>query len=143
MSLTPPFPPPGPPLRAPTPESPAVIGVRGMSTRLSSWLKGLGRRPAGAGPRRARVRLEPLEGRLAPAIFNVNSTADILHPPPGIVTLRSAIEAANANPGFDFIQLTVGGTYKITIPGSGEDNNARGDFDILPTGGSLSIFNAS
>jgi hypothetical protein len=79
-----------------------------------------------------RPRLELLEDRLAPAVFNVNSTADILAPPPGVVTLRSAIQAANATPGNNIINLTVAGTYKITIPGAGEDNNATGDFDIIP-----------
>jgi hypothetical protein len=44
----------------------------------------------------SRLRLEALEDRFAPAVFNVNSLADILSPPAGVVTLRSAIEAANA-----------------------------------------------
>jgi hypothetical protein len=67
-----------------------------------------------------------------PAVFNVNSTADLLAPPAGVVTLRSAIQAANATAGNNVINLTVGGTYKITLPGAGEDNNATGDFDIIP-----------
>ena len=45
---------------------------------------------------RPQVRLESLENRLVPAVFNVNSLADILTPPGGVVTLRSAIQAANA-----------------------------------------------
>ena len=36
---------------------------------------------------------------LVPAVFNVNSLADMLNPPAGAVTLRSAIQAANATPG--------------------------------------------
>jgi hypothetical protein len=48
------------------------------------------------------------------------------------VTLRSAIESANTTPGDNTINLTVAGTYKITIPGRNEDLNASGDFDIIP-----------
>jgi hypothetical protein len=44
---------------------------------------------------------------LAPAVFNVNNTADILNPAAGVITLRSAIEAANATPGGNTINLTV------------------------------------
>src|SRR5205823_4834373 len=75
-------------------------------------------------------------------VINVNSTADILNPPAGVVTLRSAIEQANANPGSNTINLTVPGTYKITLSGAGEDNNATGDFDIRSSG-DLTIVNTS
>jgi hypothetical protein len=95
---------------------------------------------------RARPLVEPLEDRLAPVVYNVNSTADILAPPPGVVTLRSAIQAANSisDPAGNFINLTIAGTYKITIPGAGEDNNATGDFDIFPhPDGNLTILNTS
>jgi hypothetical protein len=87
--------------------------------------------------------LETLEDRLAPAVFNVNSLADILNPGPGVVTLRSAIQQANATPEADTINLTVPGTYKITLAGSGEDANATGDFDILAAGGNQTISNTS
>lgn len=80
---------------------------------------------------------------LAAAVFNVNSLADILNPPAGVVTLRSAIQAANASPGGNTINLTVAGTYKITIPGANEDANATGDFDILSSGGNLTVINNS
>jgi hypothetical protein len=95
---------------------------------------------------RARPLVETLEDRLAPAVFNVNSTADILAPAPGVVTLRSAIQAANAtsDPAGNLINLTIAGTYKITVPGAGEDNNATGDFDIVPhANGNLTILNTS
>jgi hypothetical protein len=86
-----------------------------------------------------------LEDRVVPAVFNVNSTADILNPPTGTVTLRSAIQQANNTPGTNIIQLTVPGTYKITIPGANTGTNASGAFAILPSasGGSLTIVNTS
>ncbi len=59
--------------------------------------------------------LERLEDRLAPATFNVNSTADVLNPATGTVTLRSAIQAANNTAGDNTINLTVAGTYQITL----------------------------
>jgi hypothetical protein len=87
--------------------------------------------------------VEHLEDRVVPATITVNSLADLLNPPTGITTLRSAIQAANANPGDDTINLGVEGTYKITLPGAGEDANATGDFDILAAGGNLTIVNTS
>jgi predicted outer membrane repeat protein len=83
-----------------------------------------------------------------PAVFNVNSLADVLRPGPGVVTLRSAIQMANQTPGNNVINLMVPGTYKITLAGAGEDNNATGDFDIIPNaaspaGSTLTIKNAS
>jgi CSLREA domain-containing protein len=87
--------------------------------------------------------LEQLEDRVTPAVFNVNSLADIFNPSAGTMTLRSAIQAANNTPGGNTINLTLPGTYQITIPGAGEDTNATGDFDILPSGGNLTIQNTS
>jgi hypothetical protein len=98
--------------------------------------------------RRTRPTLEMLEDRLAPAVFTVNSTADILNPTSGTVTLRSAIEQANATTGNNTINLSVAGTYFITIPGADQGNNATGAFDIIPNvaspaGSTLSIINTS
>src|SRR5262249_409846 len=59
------------------------------------------------------------------------------------VTLRSAIQAANLTPGGNTINLALPGTYRITLPGAAEDNNATGDFDILPAGGNLTVQNTS
>jgi hypothetical protein len=87
--------------------------------------------------------VEALEDRAVPAVFNVNSLLDTLAPPAGVVTLRSAIQQANATPGGNTINLTVAGTYRITLAGANEDNNATGDFDILPSGGDLTIANTS
>lgn len=98
-------------------------------------------------PRKTR-RLHPccegLEGRVVPAVFNVNSTMDLLNPPTGVVTLRSAIEAANKTSGVDdTINLTVGGNYSLSASAAMEDANATGDLDLLPNGGTLTIRNTS
>ena len=61
-----------------------------------------------------------------PLTLNVNSTADILSPPAGVVTLRSAIAAANAdvsaNPAI--INLTIPGTYNLTLSNATQENAA-------------------
>jgi CSLREA domain-containing protein len=94
--------------------------------------------------RKHRPSLELLEERCAPAVFNVNSLADILSPSTGTVTLRSAIQAANATPGGNTINLTIAGTYQITLAGTvGETDNAAGEFAILPAGGNLTVQNTS
>jgi hypothetical protein len=116
-------------------------------------------------PSNTRLRLEPLSDRIVPTVFQVNSLAD-LSLSPGVnnatgqitgthtVTLRSAIEAANATPGNNTIRLTLAGTYRITIPPVAPDdtpateNNHAGDFDIIPNaaspaGSSLTIMNTS
>jgi hypothetical protein len=86
---------------------------------------------------RTQPRLEILEDRCAPAVFNVNSTADLLTPPAGVVTLRSAIERVNATVGNNIINLTVSGVYKITLAGSlGETDNRAGEFAIIPNSSS-------
>src|SRR5262245_49255783 len=119
---------------------------------MRSSLRRLWRRsngtPTAGRQRPRRPAVECLEDRLAPAVFNVNSLADVLNPAPGVVTLRSAIAMANQTPGSNTINLTVAGTYKITTPGAGEDNNATGDFDIIPNaaspaGSTLTIQNVS
>jgi predicted outer membrane repeat protein len=92
-------------------------------------------------PRPARPALESLESRLVPAVFNVNSFADVLIPPAGTVTLRSAIQAADASPGADTINLTAAGVYKITRIGTAADNSA-GQFAITSSS-DLAIVNAS
>jgi hypothetical protein len=88
-----------------------------------------------AARRHRRPVVECLEERCVPAVFNVNSTADLLAPPAGVVTLRSAIQAANANAdATSTINLTLPGTYAITLPGAaGEVDNAAGEFAIFST----------
>lgn len=72
------------------------------------------------------------------ATFTVNSTADAVDTAPGDgvcataggqCTLRAAIQEANALAGADTIILP-GGTYSLTIPGTGENLAATGDLDI-------------
>ena len=83
-----------------------------------------------------RPRLEGLEVRLVLSTFNVNSTLDTVavnlqngKDSTGHISLRSAIQAANATPGSDTINLP-GGTFTLTIAGAGESTGATGDLDI-------------
>ena len=48
----------------------------------------------------------------------------------GLISLREAISAANANADHQTIELPAG-TYTITLAGAGDNANAAGDFDIL------------
>jgi hypothetical protein len=106
------------------------------------------RRTARVSPRRVHLGLEHLEDRLVPSTFNVNSLQDILNPANGVVTLRSAIQMANQTPGSNTINLTLAGTYKITLPATGAHDNAGGAFTIIPNaksaaGSNLTIRNMS
>jgi predicted outer membrane repeat protein len=76
-----------------------------------------------------RPRIEALEGRLVPATIMVTTTADVVNPHDGLLSLREAISLANATAAPDTIVLKAG-VYKITLPGAGENANATGDFDI-------------
>src|SRR5438128_1212567 len=83
--------------------------------------------------------LELLEARLAPAVFNVNTTADTVaanlntgQDSMGNISLRSAIQAANHLGGTNSINLPAG-TYKLTIADTAngtEANASEGDLDI-------------
>jgi hypothetical protein len=70
-------------------------------------------------PRRARLlEVDGLEARRLLTVYNVNSLADILSPPSGTVTLRSAIAAANASAAAgvsNTIELSVPGTYDLPL----------------------------
>jgi hypothetical protein len=92
------------------------------------------RPPAGSGrnprkPRRFRPAVEGLEDRLVPATFLVTTTADVVNPADGLLSLREAISMANATAAADTIMLKAG-TYAIGIDIAGEDANAGGDFDV-------------
>ncbi|HEV3384023.1 MAG TPA: hypothetical protein VG097_04370, partial [Gemmata sp.] len=101
------------------------------------------------------LQIENLEDRTVPAVFKVTSLLDNTSPvittghtgtmanPYLAPSLRSAISAANASPGGNIIDLAVAGTYSIALTGGSQGNNASGEFDILPSGGNLTITNTS
>ena len=83
-----------------------------------------------------RPRIDELEPRVVLSTFKVNTTLDTVavslktgKDASGHISLRSAIEAANAKPNADTIILPAG-TFTLTIPGAGENNDATGDLDI-------------
>ena len=68
--------------------------------------------------------------------FKVNTTLDTVavnlktgKDATGHISLRSAVQAANAKPNADTI-IVPGGTFTLTIAGANEDNAATGDLDI-------------
>ena len=80
--------------------------------------------------------LETLERRVTPSTFHVNSLLDTVavnlktgKDASGHISLRSAIQAADAKPNADTIILPAG-TITLTIAGAGENNAATGDLDI-------------
>ena len=87
--------------------------------------------------------LQRLENRVVLSTFKVNTTLDTVavdlkkgKDATGHISLRSAIQAANARGGSNTIILR-GGTFTLTIAGANEDNAATGDLDI--TRGKLTI----
>src|SRR5262245_57555359 len=99
-----------------------------MSPFKSFWRSVMARQ---AGLRRRRLRssprLESLGGRIVLSTFRVNTTLDAVavdlrsgRDATGHISLRSAIMAANAQPGADTILLP-NGLYKLTIAGGGEN----------------------
>src|SRR6516225_2098262 len=92
-----------------------------------------GKRPARSRSRRARrprhpasrfrPRLEALETRLAPAVYNVTTTVDevddgtVADPAgaDGVLSLREAILAANATPEANTINLPSGSIYQLAL----------------------------
>ncbi|MGE3804492.1 MAG: CSLREA domain-containing protein, partial [Gemmataceae bacterium] len=88
---------------------------------MTSWLDYLRARRGKnkSCPRSARLRLEVLEDRLAPAVFTVTSLGDNVDASDGVLTLREALEAAQANGATaDTIEFAVTGTIDIatTLP---------------------------
>src|SRR5262245_37257176 len=82
--------------------------------------------------------LERLEDRRTPAAFHVDTLADTVavnlvtgQDSGGQVSLRSALMAANSQPGQDTIDFQVTGTILLNNVGPNEDGAATGDLDIL------------
>src|SRR5438046_171489 len=63
------------------------------------------------------------------ATYTVTTFSDVINAGDGVLSLREAVIAANANPGPDTIVLFAG-TYTLTIVGANEDAAATGDLDI-------------
>ena len=80
--------------------------------------------------------LENLESRVVLSTFKVNTTLDTVavylkngKDATGHISLRSAIQAANARPNADTILLPKG-IFTLTITGANENNDMTGDLDI-------------
>ena len=71
------------------------------------------RRPRPVGKRSPRLALEALEGRSMPAVFTVNTLDDTPEPMEDSVTLRWAIQQANAHDDPDTIRFGVSGTISL------------------------------
>jgi CSLREA domain-containing protein len=85
-----------------------------------------------------RPSIERLEDRAVPATFTVTTFADTVDSTDGLLSLREAINAANALPGPDTIRLPAG-TFRIERLGD-DNTNDRGDFDLSD---SLTIIGAA
>ncbi len=88
---------------------------------------------------RLRPRLEALEGRVVLSTLKVNTFLDTVAVNPtvspkdssGHISLRSAIQFADANPRSSDTIVLQSGTYTLTIPPTGDDGPQDGDLDIL------------
>src|SRR5262249_13642915 len=85
--------------------------------------------PALTSRRPARLGLEGLEDRTAPATFRVTTPLDVVNLADNKLSLREAITQANASPGADVIVLPVG-LFKVEFGGVDDDANVKGDLDI-------------
>src|SRR5262249_31924192 len=105
-------------------------------SKVLYWCKGTrkstaGSHPAGGRPGKFRPRLEGLEGRLVPAVFNVTSLLDS-NPAAG-GSLRRAIPASTARAGPNQIHILTPAVYRLTLNGESDDNTT-GDLDVLNNG---------
>jgi hypothetical protein len=122
--------------------------ARRRLSKLSKWFAG-SRQPSTR--RRTTLDMEVLEDRFVPATFNVNTLADTVavnlvtgQDATGHISLRSALQAANATPGGNTINLTLPGLYKTTRIGTmNETDGVAGELVILQSSGNLTIQNTN
>jgi hypothetical protein len=103
-----------------------------VRNRLYPVARGRKTRPAAG----QRLQVRPLEDRLTPSTFTVNTFADTTavnlttgKDATGHVSLRSAIQAADHLGGTNVIDLPAG-TYNLTIAPTGTDDASSGDLNI-------------
>lgn len=87
------------------------------------------------------IQLVELESRDVPATFVVTTSNDVIDPNDGVLSLREAVIASNANAGDDTIIITTG-THTLSIAGVNENAAATGDLDITDTSGKTTIESA-
>src|SRR5438477_5066710 len=76
------------------------------------------------------LHVEALEDRVAPAVYDVTTTADVVDAFDSFLSFREAVLAANASVGVaDTINLPAG-IYTLTRVGAGEDGAGLGDLDL-------------
>ena len=107
-----------------------------MASRFSGWTRKLfgghvtGRRTH-AGPALAKDFVQ-LDDRIVPATFLVTNILDNQIDTVGGLSLRQAINAANANPGFDRIEFRIPTSPSLpTIPGQDPDVTQERYFPIV------------
>ena len=97
-----------------------------MKRSLAQFVVRTPRSPPAA--RRVAPRLEALEERCVPVVFNV--------PAGNIAALYAALNTANANGVEDTVNLAPGATYTLTTPGNAPDPEPTG-LTLLADGGKL------
>src|SRR5437764_5484863 len=120
-----------------------------MNNTWSRWLNRmkqmLGQPPVrkpGRNPRRVVLVVEALEDRIVPSTFTVNTTNDTNAVNPAVspldssgnISLRSALEALNTNPGTNDTIIVPAGLYHLTAAG-GAGQGTAGSLFISDTNG--------
>ena len=121
----------------------AAARTKRQSFRSSSRLGNSSRLRSSFERHRNGLSLEAPEQRqlLTATVVSVNTTADIVDPLDGFLSLREAVLEANPSPGDYEIQLPAG-TYALTRKGAKEQGSLYGDLDILKNNGSVKIVGA-
>ncbi len=107
-----------------------------MSSPLRRWLRRplpvphTAHQPAAPRARPLRLALEMLEGRTVPAVYTVTTSADVVDPNDGLLSLREAVIAANSTKGIPDTIVVPAGSYALTRTGADEDATATGDLDV-------------